>query len=106
MANSNLSAIEAELLRQELKALSDRNLLESTFEERVDLIAKLGIKILPAEDLKSRKILCQLNLAKANEERERASFAKVTFGGPFGTVPELLFEKKGLVPAIHVLLFQ
>ena len=24
-------------------------------------------------------------------------------GGPFGTVPELLFEKKGLIPAIRQL---
>ena len=32
MANTGLSAIEAELLRQELKALRDRNLMESTFE--------------------------------------------------------------------------
>ena len=27
-----------------------------------------------------------------------------TFGGPLGTVPELLFEKKGLIPAIQQLL--
>jgi hypothetical protein len=27
-----------------------------------------------------------------------------TFGGPFGTVPELLFEKKGLIPALQQLL--
>jgi len=81
MANRSLSAIEAELLRQELKALRDQNLLEATFEQRVDLIAKLGIKILPSEDLKSRKISCRLNLGKENEEREQAGFAKVTFGG-------------------------
>jgi hypothetical protein len=44
MANRSLSAIETELLRQELKALRDRNLMESIFEERTDLVAKLGIK--------------------------------------------------------------
>jgi hypothetical protein len=27
-------------------------------------------------------------------------------GGPFGTVPELLFEKKGLIPAIQGMLVQ
>jgi hypothetical protein len=27
----------------------------------------------------------------------------VPFGGPFGTVPELLFEKKGLIPSIQQL---
>jgi hypothetical protein len=28
------------------------------------------------------------------------------YGGPFGTVPELLFEKKGLIPAIQQLLIE
>ncbi len=81
MSGSGLSIFEAELLRQELKELRDRNLQESTFAERVDLVAKLGIKVLPSEDLKSRKISCRLNLVKENEEREQAGFAKVTFGG-------------------------
>ena len=95
MGNRSLSAVEAKLLRQELKALHDRNLWESTFEERDDLVAKLGIKILPSEDLKSRKIFCRLNLAKVNEEREHASFAKVTFGGAgvsIGRTFELAFS--------------
>jgi len=82
MSGSGLSIFEAELLRQELRELRDRNLQESTFDERVDLVAKLGIKIQPSEDLKSRKISCRLNLVKENEEREQAGFAKVTFGGP------------------------
>jgi hypothetical protein len=29
---------------------------------------------------------------------------KITLGGPFGTVPELLFEKKGLIPALQQML--
>jgi len=82
MANTKVNAAEAELLRQQFRGLRDRNLQESTFEERADLIAKLGTKILPSEDLKSRKISCRLNLAKVNEEREHAGFAKMTFGGP------------------------
>jgi len=86
MANRSLSTIEADLLRHELKALRDRNLWESTFEERADLVARLGIRILPSEDLKSRKIFCRLNLAKIDEEREQAGFAKVTFGGAKCTV--------------------
>jgi hypothetical protein len=28
----------------------------------------------------------------------------ITYGGPWGRVPELLFEKKGLIPAIQQLL--
>ena len=97
MANRSLSAIEAELLRQELKALRDQNLREPTFEERADLVAKLGIKILPSEDLKSRKIFCRLNLTEINEEREQAGFAKVFFGGAGGTrTPDLLRAREAL----------
>jgi len=29
---------------------------------------------------------------------------KVMIGGPFGTVPELLFEKKQLIPALQQLI--
>ena len=61
---------------------------KSTFEERLDLVAKLGIKILPSEDLRSRKIQCQLNLlqadGEADGEREHSDFAKVVFGEPGG----------------------
>ncbi len=64
MANTWISSLEAELLRRELNALRNRHLDEASFQERFDLIAKLGIKISPSEDLKSRKILCQLNIAK------------------------------------------
>jgi hypothetical protein len=53
-----------------------------TFGERGDLVAKLGLKILPSEDLKSRKISCRLNLVGENKEREQTGFVKVTFGGP------------------------
>lgn len=94
MKNRDLTTPEVELLRQELKALRDRNLQESTFEEKADLVAKLGIKILPSEDLKSRKISCRLNLAEVNKEREQASFAKMTLGGAgvlIGRTFELVF---------------
>ena len=82
MANRSFSTIEAELIRQELKVLRDQNLLESTFKERTDLVVKLGIRIMPSEDLKSRKVFCRLNLARVSDEKEQAGFAKVTYGGP------------------------
>ena len=44
----------------------------------------LGIKIYPAEDLKSRRIVCRLNLKKVVGEREQNDFAKVMFGGAKG----------------------
>jgi hypothetical protein len=50
------------------------------------LVAKLGIKILPSEDLKSRKISYRLKLAKVSGEKGQAGFAKVTFGGAGVTI--------------------
>jgi hypothetical protein len=64
MARKGLGIAEGELLRQELKTLHGCHLYESTFDARAELIAKLGIMILPLEDLKSRRILCRFNLAK------------------------------------------
>jgi len=32
------------------------------FEDKLDIITKLGIKVHPSEDLKSMKVACQLNL--------------------------------------------
>ena len=92
-----LSRGDAEVLRQELKALRERNLKEATFEERVDLVAMLGIKVYPSEDLKSRRIVCRLNLKKVVGEREQNDFAKVMFGGAEGTrTPDLLRAKEAL----------
>ncbi len=98
MANRGISALEADLLRQELNALRNRNLQEASFTEKADLVAKLGIKIIPSEDLKSRKILCRINLTKINNpERQQVSFAKVTFGGAEGTrTPDFLLAKEAL----------
>jgi hypothetical protein len=84
MGDRSLSTFEVEKLRQDLKELRDQNLERATFQERADLVAKLGIKVLPSEDMKSRKIFCQLDLKKVNDEREQTSIAKVTFGGTEG----------------------
>ena len=85
MSNRGRSIFEAELMRQELRQLHAQNLQDSTFEERVDLVSRLGIRILPSENLKSERIYCWLNLVKENEERGQAGFAKMTFGGEGGT---------------------
>jgi hypothetical protein len=76
---------DIETLRQELRSLRERNLKEATFEEKGDLVAMLGIRVYPAEDLKSRRIVCRLNLKKVVGEREQNDFAKVIFGGPSWT---------------------
>ena len=42
--------------------MRSRNLDKATFEEKSDLVTKLGIQVYPSEDLKSMKVKCQLNL--------------------------------------------
>ena len=71
-----------ERLRLELKNLQDRNMAEASFEERLDLVARLGIKVYPSEDLKSRRIKCGMDLRGIQEIEEQDGFAKVVFGRP------------------------
>ncbi len=47
----------------------------------------------------------KLPLLPEERPRETVSVLPIdTFGGPWGTVPELLFEKKELIPALQQLL--
>ena len=49
-----------ESIRRALEALRDSNLDEASFEQRFDMIARLGIEVYPAEDLKSMRVTCRL----------------------------------------------
>jgi hypothetical protein len=42
-------------LRSELMALLDNSIANASFEGKVELVSRLGIKIEPAEDLKLRR---------------------------------------------------
>ena len=72
-----------DFLRQELLSLRSQNLEEASFEEKAELIARLGVKVIPAEDLKTRRICCRLNL-DAQKKGGENGLTKVTFGGPGG----------------------
>ena len=74
-------SIDPQVLREELIALRNRNLNNATFEEREELVSRLGIKIIPSEDLKSRRICCNLNLKNVVGEEDDNGFTKVTLGG-------------------------
>ena len=76
------SHYDVDALRQELEALRERNLQEASFEEKADLVAMLGIKVYPSENLNSRRIACRLNLGRIAGEGEQSDFAKVVFGEP------------------------
>ena len=57
---------------EELKALRDRNLDEVTFAEKLDIVYKLGIRVYPSEDLRSMKVLCQLNLEQLQSHHPKS----------------------------------
>jgi hypothetical protein len=81
----HLGATDLEMLRQELRLLRSRNLENAKFEEKADLVAKLGIKVFPSEDLKSRRIECRLNLLQTTGGEEQSVFAKAINGGTLKT---------------------
>jgi len=62
------STTDINATREELKALRDRNLDATTFEEKLDIVSRLGIKIHPSEDLKSMRVLCELNLDRVHSD--------------------------------------
>ena len=47
---------------KDLLLLRSQNLEEASFEYKADIIARLGVKVIPSEDLKTRRIACRLNL--------------------------------------------
>ena len=84
-------------LRQELLSLRSQNLEEASFEEKVELIARLGAKVIPTEDLKTRRICCRLNLGNTKKRGGENGLTKVTFGGAEGTrTPDPLRAKEVL----------
>jgi hypothetical protein len=106
------STADINVTREELKALRDRNLDATTFEEKLDIVSRLGIKVYPSEDLKSMRVLCELNLdrghadtggsgieskgIRANVDSDSAiECRKVTIGPPVRTT---LTVSRGLLP--------
>lgn len=61
---SSRSKADIDAIRGELTALRDKNLDEATFEEKLDIISMLGLKVYPSEDLKSMRVTCQVNLER------------------------------------------
>ncbi len=89
-----------ERLRLELKNLFDRNMAEASFEERLDLVARLGIKVYPSEDLKSRRIKCGMDIRGIQKTGEQEGFAKVVYGRPYRsrTCDTLIKRYRRIVP--------
>jgi DNA repair exonuclease SbcCD ATPase subunit len=81
-----------EKLKLELRNLQDRNMAKVSFEERLDSVASLGIKVCPAEDLKSRRIKCGLDIRGIPNTGEQSRFAKVVYGSAY-RIKGKTFEK-------------
>ena len=60
--------IDSDTIRQELQQLATINLEEATFEEKRDIINKLGIRVYPSEDLKTMRVKCGLKLTVEGEQ--------------------------------------
>jgi len=60
--------------------------MEASFEERAELVAALGIKVIPLANLFSRKIVCRLNLLQNDSAIKEKAFARVNDGGPKCTI--------------------
>jgi hypothetical protein len=90
-------------MKQALETLRDKNLDEATFADKADIVAKLGIKVYPSEDLKSMRVVAQINLpvaslknypvrlenitqSKNKEHEPTVSCGKVTSGGAGVTI--------------------
>jgi len=72
-----------EILKHDLEILLSKNLVDASFEEKLDLVARLGIKVYPSEDLKSRRIKCGLDIKGIQKTGEKNGFAKVVYGRPY-----------------------
>ncbi len=84
-----------ERLRLELKNLQERKMSEASFEERLDLVARLGIIVYPSEDLKSRRIKCGLDIRGTQRTGEQEGFAKVVYGSAYRIrTGDLLLERE------------
>src|SRR5208283_3100941 len=79
-------------VRNDLLSLRSQNLENATFENKQELIARLGVTVIPSEDLKTRRISCRLNLNDDLKKGVENSLAKVTFGGAEGTRTPYLFN--------------
>ena len=92
------SVIDSDTLRQELKQLAATNLEEATFEEKRDIMSKLGIRVYPSEDLRTMRVKCGLKLTvegSNNGSVGEDGCGIVMFGLPDSEGPSILgsFER-------------
>ena len=67
-----------EATRKAIERLRDTNLKTASFDEKAELVAKLGIKVYPSEDLTYIRIFCGLNVT----EPRKVSCHKTSIASP------------------------
>ena len=87
MNRYDAGAADIEAVKRQLKGFRDRNLDEASFEDKLDVIVKLGIRVYPSEDLKTMRVTCGLNLQFEHdgEDENAVECRKVMFGSPSRT---------------------
>ena len=84
-------------LQGALQELRDKNLDDASFDSKLELISRLSIKVYPAEDLKTMKVLCEVdlnidsvnqrvNIPRIEKDSERANCGIVSSAPPKVTV--------------------
>jgi len=68
----------AEATKKALEKLRDMNLKTASFQQQAELVARLGIKIYPSEDLTYIRMFCGLNIT----EPQKVSCQKISIASP------------------------
>ena len=69
---------KVEATKKALEKLRDMNLKTATFQQKAELIARLGVKIYPSEDLTYVRMYCGLNIT----EPQKVSCYKTSIASP------------------------
>ncbi len=82
MQTSSVSTADLEAAKRQLKGFRDRNLEDASFEDKLDIIVKLGIKVYPSEDLKTMRVTCgfDFEFVDYGEQEHVVGCRKVVFG--------------------------
>ena len=84
MGAPDITAADLEALKQELSRLRTKNLDAAPFDEKREIVTRLGMKVYPSEDLKSVRIACGANFTfRGDGQSDGGDCRKVVVGPPF-----------------------
>ena len=82
------SESDIDALSIRLREMAEKHLDEAEFEEKLDIINKLNVKVYPSEDLKIMRIRCGVKMTFQNTEDGDGlvQCGKIIFGSPNTTI--------------------